>query len=356
MKRTLSDEERKTKKLREDVATVQNAMAEGNVIRGDKGIEDNAMAEEKDVAESVSEENMLAREGMVAEENMMAAVKRHEDVLNGSIVAEEDLSEKIPMADPEDLSELGQWKLSHGTSVFLVSLAMTCKLTYRSITMALRMLHRTTVKLPLHKADRKALCAACLCLAWKHVEDQEGIKQSRKIKSLAKGLYMLSAEAHSGHNAGVEAVHWACRDRGHEWSRICDRIKLAELLVLRALNFDIHGNDPEMISAMFSSFTAKLYPCIITDLKYYEGIQATALGVFSDFLLWPESRGFALRDIIVASVLKAGIALGVPLNTESSDLTPHQQKYLLKSTAWKDLLEQFRQMYDKVKKVKTQTR
>lgn len=86
-------------------------------------------------------------------------------------------------------------QLTYGTSQFLVSLGMTCKLTFRGILLGLRLLHRATVYLPLVRCDRKAVSAACLALAWKHMEDREGFRQSRKIRTLARGIYILSTQS-----------------------------------------------------------------------------------------------------------------------------------------------------------------
>lgn len=140
-------------------------------------------------------------------------------------------------------------------------------------------------------------------------------------------------------------MQWATQDGGAEWGRLCDRIKMNELLVLRAVRFDIVAGDSECATGLFAAAATDLVPSSLYALNNFEGIQAVALGISMDFLMWPESRLYSLRDIAYAAVFKAAIALKLPI-LSGSTLTSKQKNFFSDNENWRSLLQDFRQTYD----------
>lgn len=210
-------------------------------------------------------------------------------------------------------------KLTYGTSRFLVSLGLTCNLPFNTICFALRIYHHAREYLSYRYADRRPLVAAALCLSWKYWEDREGLRDNHKVRTLARAIYTLCCAPLTedvSESDGLEAVRWASKDSGVELSRIRERIKLQELIILRALRFDLFSDtDGNYFTGMFPTAIRSLQvgSSDLTE-RQFELMISLALGIASDFYMWPLAIEYTLQDIAYAAVWKAAIGLGLKMN------------------------------------------
>lgn len=229
----------------------------------------------------------------------------------------------------------------YGTSNFLICLGLTCNLTLNTILMGLRLHHRGRQFYLYSKTDRRAFAAAALCLAWKHWEDREGLKHGHRIRDLARAIFLLARRNTNDFEPGLAAVHWACRDGGAELRRLRDRIKLQELLLLRALKFHIVMNDARFFAGIFPVALRKLCPLLEqVDLPRFDAVYSLALGIVMDFFRWPLAMDYDLRDVVSAAVFKAAVSLRVSVREEE------QSDFFTLMPALPNLLEDLRLSYD----------
>lgn len=214
-------------------------------------------------------------------------------------------------------------RLVYGTSNFVICLGLTCSLTLSTIFMGLQLLHRSSLYFSTEYNDRKCLGAACLCLAWKHWEDREGVRHPHKIRDLVKGMFALSqAERFEQHKKSAEAqslalVEWACRDGGNELSKMREHVKLYESLVLRALGFQIVDKEARYMTGYLAFAIRKLLPNAEMSLEEFDSMQALILGITLDLCRWPICLRYRVLDIIEAAAFKAAIASQRHLLAES---------------------------------------
>eukprot|EP01056_Protomagalhaensia_sp_Gyna25_P000414 Protomagalhaensia_sp_Gyna_25__413@NODE_1196_length_2077_cov_9_168793_g951_i0_p1_GENE_NODE_1196_length_2077_cov_9_168793_g951_i0NODE_1196_length_2077_cov_9_168793_g951_i0_p1_ORF_typecomplete_len315_score39_66Cyclin_N/PF00134_23/1_1e10_NODE_1196_length_2077_cov_9_168793_g951_i02661210 len=251
-------------------------------------------------------------------------------------------------------------RLVYGTSNYIICLGLTCKLTLSTIFMGLQLLHRSSLYFTAEHNDRKCLCAACLCLAWKHWEDREGLRHPHKIRDLVKGMFILSqSDRFESHCAatpeGEEAqnlavVEWACRDGGAEMARMREHVKLYESLILRALGFKIVDSEARHLTGYLAFAIRKLLPHSDLPLEDFDSLQALVLGITLDLYRWPVCLRYKVLDVVGAATFKAAVAARPQLLAQnigkSGAEMPEEYAELFAKPQLSDILADIRLTYE----------
>eukprot|EP01054_Gregarina_sp_Poly1_P010069 Gregarina_sp_Poly_1__10068@NODE_67_length_16383_cov_69_023903_g57_i0_p5_GENE_NODE_67_length_16383_cov_69_023903_g57_i0NODE_67_length_16383_cov_69_023903_g57_i0_p5_ORF_typecomplete_len302_score39_27Cyclin_N/PF00134_23/1_3e10_NODE_67_length_16383_cov_69_023903_g57_i034384343 len=244
-------------------------------------------------------------------------------------------------------------RLVYGTSNYIICLGLTCNLTLSTIFMGLQLLHRSSLYFASEHNDRKCLCGACLCLAWKHWEDREGVRHPHKIRDLVKGMFILSQgkrlECHNSDDTqSLVLIEWSCRDGGNEMSKMREHVKLYENLVLRALGFKIVDRDARYLTGYLAFAIRKLLPNSNMSLEEFDSMQALILGITLDLCRWPICLRYRVLDIIEAAAFKAAVASRQSLiaeNLVNGDMTDDYVE-LFGKPQLSDILADIRMTYE----------
>eukprot|EP01053_Blabericola_migrator_P010434 Blabericola_migrator_1__10433@NODE_58_length_15904_cov_68_205342_g53_i0_p3_GENE_NODE_58_length_15904_cov_68_205342_g53_i0NODE_58_length_15904_cov_68_205342_g53_i0_p3_ORF_typecomplete_len319_score44_45Cyclin_N/PF00134_23/2_7e10_NODE_58_length_15904_cov_68_205342_g53_i01163012586 len=260
----------------------------------------------------------------------------------------------------EELAQSPQLRrLVYGTSNYIICLGLTCNLTLSTIFMGLQLLHRSSLYFTAEHNDRKSLCAACLCLAWKHWEDREGARHPQKIRELVKGMFLLSQRdrlselpdtCKAQEAQSLALVEWACRDGGSEMSRMKEHVKLYESLILRALGFRIVDPEARYLTGFLAFSIRKLLPNSDLPLEDFDSLQALILGVTLDLYRWPVCLRYKVSHVVEAAAFKAVVASKPHLLAQNMGKTeaemPDELSDLFGKPQLSDILADIRMTYE----------
>ncbi|EZG43862.1 hypothetical protein GNI_157020 [Gregarina niphandrodes] len=227
------------------------------------------------------------------------------------------------------------------------------------------------------KSERKLLATACVSLSWKQWEDREGVQNNQKLRELCKAYYLLNAhysdwrrpsrgppdrgasetEQRRG-EADLEchlqdlATTWLAVDEGQEMDRLRERLKTYELLVLRSVYFCIET--PDYIIPMIAKTLRTLVPGIASDPYQYDGLYQCALGIFMDYLRWPNYLHYDFKHLCTAIAFKAAVTMHVSLCNHVDQLSDAQLT-LVNHAQVREILQDIRTTYGWAEAAEAQT-